>query len=201
MSCRGCFADAFVKKGFTAVTFDYRGFGKSSDFPIGRSNLYPIEFTYDLITVVKETDRRFPHKRIGVRVLSMGTMILTRAMESIKKNPDFAIGDGFVAHITKVAERIRKVKNDSVKWPESNEVYQRSLSNLKLPFLTFAASKEPATTASDAQNIKSKINASKCEIIIYEGKYLRGFQAGTEPFGEQVVNFLKKQLFVSSKNG
>ncbi|PGH38575.1 MAG: hypothetical protein CRN43_14275 [Candidatus Nephrothrix sp. EaCA] len=114
-------------------------------------------------------------------------------MESIKKNPDFAIGDGFVAHIAKAAERIRKVKNDSVKLPESNEVYQRSLSNLKLPFLIFAASKDPATTASDAQNIKSKINASKCEIIIYEGEHLRGFH-------KQVLSLLANKLLTSLRS-
>lgn len=181
------FAAAFVNKGYSVVTFDYRGFGKSSDFPINRDFQYHTEFVIDLTTVCKEIDKKFPEKKIGIWALSMGTIITTLAMPDLKKNIDFIIGDGFVTDLKIVVDRIERIKNDITILPESNTDYVKCLRNIKAPLLIFAASKDQITTSNDALLLK-KIKKGIYEIIIYEGEHLRGFQAGKGAFGEYYIN-------------
>jgi alpha-beta hydrolase superfamily lysophospholipase len=192
------FAGVFLENGFTVVTFDYRGFGKSSDFSINKNNLYYIEFSNDLVAVVKKTKAMFPNKHIGVWALSMGSMVLVKSLNQINGDLDFVILDGFITNIERVSKRIWNQKKNRVVLPESNRSYNQSLQKLTLPALIFAASKDQITTAQDARDFERSSIGKNVQVVVYEGEHLRGFQAGDGPFGEFYLNkinsFLQGQL-------
>ncbi|WMN07074.1 alpha/beta fold hydrolase [Marivirga arenosa] len=89
-------ASVLANLGYTVITFDYRGFGKSSDFEIKSDHLFQTEFSIDLKTVVQFAANRFENKNIGIWAWSMGTMVTTYSWPSIKDTVDFLIFDAFV---------------------------------------------------------------------------------------------------------
>lgn len=186
------YAATFALRGYTVVTFDYRGFGQSADFPVNPSFEYHTEFIDDLVAVARETDNRFSHGKIGVWALSMGTIIVTRAINHLKGNIDFIVGEGFVTDVEKVVDRIEKVKHNNVVLPENSRKYQKSLKRLTVPLLIFAASDDVITTKEDAIDLQKK--KASCQVVIYEGYHLRGFQAGEGPFGQFYIDEIDKFL-------
>jgi alpha-beta hydrolase superfamily lysophospholipase len=160
--------------------------------------LYYIEFSNDLVAVVKKTKAMFPNKHIGVWALSMGSMVLVKSLNQINGDLDFVILDGFITNIERVSKRIWNQKKNRVVLPESNRSYNQSLQKLTLPALIFAASKDQITTAQDARDFERSSIGKNVQVVVYEGEHLRGFQAGDGPFGEFYLNkinsFLQGQL-------
>ena len=190
-------AATLAAAGFTVVTFDYRGFGKSSDFPINSDFLYHTEFTKDLVAVVNEIDNKFPQKKIGAWAMSMGTIVVTRSMEQLNNKIDFIVSEGFVTNTSMIVERIAEQKNEIVVLPESHKEYKKNLSKLKVPLLILSASNDQLTKAEDAINLK-KNNPGDIEVVVYEGTHLTGFQAGEGSFGqfyvEEINEFVDKSF-------
>lgn len=85
-----------ANSGYTVVTFDYRGFGKSDDFEINPNFLYYNEFVTDLQSVTRMISEKFEGKKLGLWGMSMGTTIIARAYPNLNNQIDFIIGDGFV---------------------------------------------------------------------------------------------------------
>ncbi|MBK6265265.1 alpha/beta fold hydrolase [Marivirga sp. S37H4] len=188
-----------AKAGFTVVTFDYRGFGKSSDFSINKDFLYYTEFSNDLEAVVNKVSQNFKDFDIGIWALSMGTTITTLTYPSIENQIDFIIGEGFVTNTAMVVERIKEQKGKDIILPESAVPYSQLINKYDLPILIFSASNDTITTTSDAYKLKEKMG-EKCHIVEYEGNHLRGFQEWPEkPFGtgylEAIDSFLIKYKF------
>ena len=93
-------AKAFVEKGIRVVSFDYRGFGKSSDFEINKDLLFYPEFAIDLDAVIKTIREKYPKDKLGLFALSMGTYISLIRSENI----DFLIAEGFYQNPQKVVD-------------------------------------------------------------------------------------------------
>lgn len=189
-------AAAFVQQGFTVVTFDYRGFGQSSDFPLRRDFLYHTEFLDDLTAAVAYAKAYIPHHRLGIWALSMGSILATQAAARKKTSIDFIIAEGFVADTGQQVNRINSLKGKAVILPEPAGRYRRAVRRAKIPLLVFAATEDEITTLADAEGLASG-KKSPCRVIPYEGGHLRGFQAlSKRSFGdgyvEKVIRFLQK---------
>ncbi len=190
-------AAAFVEQGFTVLTFDYRGFGRSSDFLICRDLLYHTEFLDDLSAVVAHAEANIPHQRLGIWALSMGTILATQAA-SRKKNPiNFVIYEGFVADTSQQVSRIKALKDKTVILPEPASRYRRAVRRARIPLLLFAATDDEITTLADAESLAAG-KKSPCQVMPYEGGHLRGFQAlSRRGFGDgyvaEVIRFLQKK--------
>lgn len=191
------FTASFVQKGYTVVTFDYRGFGKSSDFQVKKDFEYHKEFVTDLVAVVSAVDAKFPEKRLGVWALSMGTIIVTRASSELEKSLDFVIGEGFVTDLGRVIDRIARVKKRQIKLPENERFHQKALQHLAVPMLIFAADNDEITTSEDAWELQ-RTKPDTCVVVTYEGEHLRGFQVGDE-FGKYYISQVK--AFLENKFG
>jgi len=183
--------------GYTVVTFDYRGFGKSSPFDIQKDNLYHTEFSTDLVSIVNMTKEQFPSRKIGVWALSMGTIVTTTSINEIKDKIDFIIGDGFVTNTSRIIERIKSQKNKAIYLPEGRKDYNTLLKQIDIPLLVFAASDDKRTTYKDALDLQ-KVLGKTCRVIKYEGEHLRGFTAWDKPFmtgyREHINSFLEDYL-------
>ncbi|MGL1889529.1 MAG: lysophospholipase [Reichenbachiella sp.] len=184
----------FANSGFTVVTFDYRGFGKSSDFIINPNYLYYNEFSQDLISVIKNISSKYKNHSIGIWALSMGTAVTVNSYNRIADEIDFIIGEGFVTNPKAFVERAKTQKDKNLLLPENAETYITSLNKITIPILLFSGSNDKFTTTQDTVDLKSKLG-NTCQIIEYQGGHISGFQAWTEKgFGagylEKIDQFL-----------
>ncbi|GAB3222798.1 alpha/beta hydrolase [Algoriphagus aestuariicola] len=181
--------------GYTVVTFDYRGFGKSDDFEIQREYLYYPEFALDLEAVVGFTSKKFADNEIGVWGMSMGTTIISRAYPKIKNQINFIIGEGFVTNPSAIVDRHQKLGKE-ILLPEASQSYEELIHTIETPLLILSASDDTITSPQDALNLQSQLGQN-CKTIEYKGTHLSGFQVDyeTKGFGgwfiEQIENFLK----------
>jgi pimeloyl-ACP methyl ester carboxylesterase len=168
-------ASRLANLGYTVITFDYRGFGKSSDFDIKSDNLFHLEFSNDLKAVVDFTNKRFKHESIGIWALSMGTMVTTYAYEKIKNKIDFLIYDAFVYNPDDHIQKIQSLKGKNTFSPIKSEEYIQQWNAIDIPLLLFAGSKDEFTTVQDANSYKDEFSIAPT-IKIFEGGHLSGFQ-------------------------
>lgn len=181
--------------GYTVVTFDYRGFGKSDDFAIQREYLYYPEFALDLESVVSFMSTKFQSDKIGVWGMSMGTTVISRAYPQIKTHVDFIIGEGYVTNPSAIVDRYKKLGKE-ILLPEASQTYEELIQNIDIPLLILSASDDTITSSQDALNLQSQLGLN-CKAIEYQGAHLTGFQVDyeTKGFGgwfiEQIEEFLK----------
>lgn len=179
--------------GYTVVTFDYRGFGESDDFEIEQDKIYYDEFAIDLTAVIDMVHQKFPEKATGIWAKSMGTIITVLAMDSLYSKVDFLISEGFVLSPERIAERVLEQKGKVLEYPHSAESYEAKLKNLEIPTLIFAGSQDDITTHQDALDIQKLIPA-KCEVVLFEGEHLGGFNVGDGDWGAYYVGQINEFL-------
>ncbi len=189
-------AATLANAGYTVVTFDYRGFGQSSDFKIDPNYLYYKEFSQDLESAVEKTAQNFADKKIGIWCMSMGTTITTRAYPNIKEHIDFIIGEGFVTSTTDIVRRYKSLSKKLL-LPERSKIYSNCLKSIETPMLILSASDDTITTTSDALELKDNLDIT-CDVIEYKGNHLQGFQASIDSKGfggwyiENINSFLSE---------
>lgn len=189
-------AATLANRGFTVVTFDYRGFGKSSDFEINPHNIYYLEFSGDLTAVVNNISKKFSDKKVGVWSLSMGIIVTVKAYPDMKEKLDFIIGDGFVTDTAYIIDRYKK-RGKALVLPEPESAYSQSVAQIDVPLLILTASKDAITTTSDALELKDKLGET-CKVVEYEGEHLQGFRYKIDEKGfggwyfEQINDFIMR---------
>lgn len=179
--------------GFTVVTFDYRGFGKSADFEIDRDSLYHYEFATDLIAVTEIVHQNFPDKQIGIWAMSMGTIIAVKALGSLEGKVDFIVAEGFVSDTSLIVGRTFEQKGKAISLPEESSAYRINLKNINIPTMVFAASKDKITTYEDALHFKKTVSP-KCDVVRFEGEHLGGFNSGNGEWGEYYIGEINRFL-------
>ncbi|MBA4299259.1 MAG: alpha/beta hydrolase [Cyclobacterium sp.] len=174
-------AAILANAGYTVVTFDYRGFGKSQDFEIQKEFLYYKEFALDLEAVVETISKEIPNKKLGIWAMSMGTTIASRAYPRIKNQIDFIIGEGFVTDPDGIVGYYKK-QGKEILLPENSSEFKKSLESIDCPILILTASNDKVTTHTSAMNLQQKLGTN-CSIIRYEGDHLTGFQVDYDNMG------------------
>lgn len=172
-------ASILANLGYTVLTFDYRGFGKSSDFEIESEYLFHKEFVNDLKAIVNFTNSRFNSQKVGIWALSMGT---TNAFIDIKDKIDFLIFDAFVFNPNEHIQRIKSLKGKETFSPIASVDYIQKWKAIDIPILLFAGKEDKITTAQDAKSNKHKFSI-KPEIRTFNGGHLMGFQHEIETGG------------------
>jgi len=185
-----------VNAGYTVVTFDYRGFGKSTEYNIESDYLYYNEFSDDLISVVDKVYLDFKDFKIGIWALSMGTIVTTRAYDKIKDKIDFIIGESYVVDTDIFIGRIKTIKDKVIRLPKNDIKYSELIESIDIPILLFIGSEDIFTTSQDCFSLKKKLE-DNCTVIEYQGNHLGGFLAWPEKgigkgYIEQINTFLDK---------
>ena len=182
--------------GFTVVLFDYRGFGKSSDFEINPEQLYYNEFATDLETVIKWTKQNLKFKKLGILALSMGTIMTTIAVQ--KEKVDFIIGEGFVLNPNEIKEKLFKFKQKNITLPENSDNYINLIPKIEAPMLLFSGTLDNFTTLEDSKLIvKQKPNR---KLVEFTGNHLEGFAVlSGEYYGSKYIQEISKFLGKYSK--
>lgn len=179
-------AKALRDRGIHVVTFDYRGFGESSEFAINHNHLFYHEFAVDLDLVIKEIRTRYPENKIGLLALSMGTYVSLLRKEHI----DFLVGDGFYFDPHIVTSRIKQTKGKETLLPANAARIEKI--NPAVPVLIFCTTEDKITMKSDAHAFSA---LNQVTIIESEGDHLSSMKNFTrdEPgdvYAERIVEFL-----------
>jgi pimeloyl-ACP methyl ester carboxylesterase len=161
-----------VKKGYTIVLFDYRGYGKSQAFPIKEEQLYYEEFTNDLVTVIQYAKKRFKGP-IGVWALSTGTLSATEAYQV--EQYDYLVAEGFMIDPKEITNRLTEFLKKEYSLPEEAKNYATKISKLTLPILLFSGDRDGLTQPDDSYRV-SFLNP-KSKVVMFKGGHLQGFQA------------------------
>jgi dienelactone hydrolase len=179
-------ARALMVKGFRVIAFDYRGFGKSSDFKINSDYLFHPEFAIDLDTVIRAARKKYPDDKIGLYAMSMGTYVSLL----IKERVDFAVGEGFYHDPQKVVDRIKVNKGESVGLPPGSRAIFKFRPNT--PILIFCASNDKTTMTEDAHEFSRK---NKVTIIEFQGDHLAGMRVlMKKEYGDEYVEKIVEYL-------
>ena len=165
-----------IDAGHRVITFDYRGFGKSSTFKTNNDFLYYREFATDLSTVIVSTRQKYVNKHVGIMAFSMGTIITTFAS---KTTPiDFLIAENYVLDPNVVVERLKKESQRNFLIPADTENMKDLISNITCPMLLFAGTLDKITTTSDSKAIADMRGNRK--LITFQGKHAEGLIALTK---------------------
>jgi predicted alpha/beta-fold hydrolase len=182
--------------GYTVVMFDYRGFGKSSDFNMNLNQLYYDEFTEDLISVFKWVKGNIDNNNVGIWGLSMGTIMTGFLIEN--NQPDFLVLEGLVVDPISIKKKIYKSKGKKIKLPKSSRGLSKIYKSTKIPLLIFSGNEDKITTSKESIEI-SKL-ATNRKFIEFKGTHLQGFNSMTENyFGDKYISEIES--FITKQNG
>ena len=178
-----------VKHGYTVVTFDYRGFGKSSDFEINEAFLYYTEFAEDLESVIRWAKTKYPENKTGVWALSMGTIITPITLQ--KTVLDFYIAEGLVYNPRKLVQRIKETRNKTVLLPENTANIASFYELIRCPILVFSGTRDQNTITEESKEVTDMQPDRK--LITFDGGHLRGFQVlSGRYFGETYIRHINQ---------
>lgn len=188
-----------AQNGFTAILFDYRGFGHSSYFKIDTNYLFYRQFATDLSSAIAYARKGFPENRIGVLALSMGTLLVSTIAE--KEKLDFIIGDSYVStSINNILRRIKK-KGRKMFVPKGFGNYGKVLKRIGTPILVFGGTLDQMTTLEDERKFVRERSDRK--LIVYKGVHGRGFYTLSEGyergqiFIDDIIQFLNEEKAIS----
>lgn len=182
-----------VMQGYTVITYDYRGFGKSDSFNINHSMLYHNEFSNDLKAVIQYARNRNTTHTIGLLSYSMGTIV---SIMTVQSSPvDFMIMEGLVQNPLKVAARLQLQQNKILFLPDSAHKIMGYYSQTMIPMLIFAGDQDRITTALDAKLICDL--SSNRQLIVFSGGHLEGLSVLSKKslgdvYLKKLLKFIKK---------
>lgn len=180
------YADGLRKQGFRVVSFDYRGFGESSDFTTSREVLYYDEFATDLQAVIASLKSLYPTDKIGVLGFSMGTII---AFQSAKSSLDFIAADSPVASVRQTVEHW-SAKGKTLRYPLSGKSLEQTIKSITLPIIIFAGKTDTFTPLDEAKSIVRGYE-TKRRLVEYSGGHLESWKLGDTYFST-LKNFVQQ---------
>ena len=185
------YAAMLARNGYTAVLFDYRGFGKSADFKMKSEMLFYSEFVIDLESVIKWTKTNSQNTKTGVWALSMGTIITTLVTKT--ETLDFIIAEGYVCSPDTIKDRYKRIFNKEIMLPNEDKSYANILNDINIKMLICGGLKDEITTIADVKKIAGQ--NPKRQIVEYDGKHLQALWVLTDKemgdlYFKKVIDFL-----------
>jgi len=182
------YAKNLIDLGYTVISFDYRGFGDSTEFQYNPNNVYHSEYVTDFQATMDWARKDPSVKRVGVLGLSMGTLIANLGYH--RSHYDFFIGEAFVWSPAKNRQRILELKNKKLDLPESANKDEKLIVNAMMPTLLFAGKQDVVTTVEDSKRFCNTRTDSRT--IVYDGGHLRGIvELGVEDYFSSIDQFIQ----------
>lgn len=184
------YAAQLLARGYTVVTFDYRGFGDSSDFDFKSTYLYHDEYITDFNTVVDWVKKEHQLSKVAVLAFSMGTIIANLGYE--KTSFDLLVGEGVVTDPLLQIERVKASKNKLLNTPKSAIKVLSNLEKLPIPMLFFGGTEDVQTPLRDAEAvIKNHFNR---RLVTFAGAHLQGVSVlGIDRYFGEIVSMASYQ--------
>ncbi len=182
------YAKNLLELGYKVISFDYRGFGDSTDFEYNPNNVYHSEYITDFATILSWSKENLKPDEIGVFGLSMGTLVANLGYH--KDRCDFFIGESFLLSPSKNRQRILELKQKELNLPENSIQDEKLVVQANVPTLLFAGNQDEITTLEDSRKFCATRNDSK--VIEFTGGHLRGIvDVGVEEYFKIIDQFIK----------
>lgn len=181
------YAFYLLRSGYRVVTFDYRGFGDSTEFKFDPKNVYHSEYITDFVSVLNWCREELKPEKIGVLAFSMGTLVTAAGYSASPY--DFYIGEGFVLSPEENRARIKKLRGKWLNLPDTATEDTQKINDLDIPILLFAGIADEITTVADSHRFcDTRRNAKTIE---FAGEHLRGAATlGMEKYIEAINKFI-----------
>ncbi len=181
------YAKNLVELGYKVISFDYRGFGDSTDFEYNPNNVYHSEYITDFATVLTWSKENIKPESIGVFGLSMGTLVANLGYQ--KERYDFFIGEAFLWSPSKNRQRILELKQKELNLPEHSIQDEELVVQANVPTLLFAGNQDEITTLEDSREFCATRADSR--VIEFAGGHLRGIvDVGVEEYFRIIDQFI-----------
>ncbi|MCB0644506.1 MAG: alpha/beta fold hydrolase, partial [Phaeodactylibacter sp.] len=131
------YAFYLLQQGIRVITFDYRGFGASSDFAHRADYLLHEEYITDMETVLEWVNAQDFSGKTGVLAFSMGTWI-ARAAYPVQPFDAF-VAEGLILRPELVIEQIHAAKNEQLLLPDNYAADRIATLSWPIPTLVFAS--------------------------------------------------------------
>lgn len=181
----------YVNLGYRVISFDYRGFGKSSDLEIEIKDkmLYYEEFIYDLDNILSYSVNNLQAKDITIISLSMGTVIT--ALSNKKEYICSIIAEGAVYNSE---DLIFRLVEKEVELPINPKNTVEGWNSIESNILVFAGEQDNITTINDAALIINQ-DVENRTLIPYEAGHLAILNTveGERLYYDTVKKFLKNE--------
>lgn len=182
-------ASRLVMKGYTVLTFDYRGFGESSYFKMNMNFLYCNEFAEDLEKVLQFGKENMPGYKQGVWAFSMGTLISAIAWQ--KQKPDFIIAEGLLYNPFIVSVRLKLIKNKEMLLPEGADKIPALYAEITCKMLVISGNLDQICTTEDSKKVCNSGKGRK--LVKFKGDHLQGMEYFTKKnYGDLYINMIDK---------
>jgi len=166
-------AFALTSNGYTVYTFDYRGFGSSSSFPIDTSFLYYNEFSTDLLAAALFAKNNLPDNKLAIYSFSMGSIMTARIWK--ESTADYLIAEGLVINPLQVQQRLLDLKGRHFQLPADAAFHGMTLVDLPQKMLVFCGNSDPITRLEDAKSLQ--LQHSGVVIVPFDGGHGGGFSS------------------------
>jgi uncharacterized protein len=181
-------AAALKNYGYNVYTFDYRGYGKSSNFTFKRNQLYYDEFVTDLKTVIDTARKMYPNNKIGLWSFSIGAPVALLAGETAKV--DFQIMEGVSPNPKQMAERLKKKYGRDVSVPASGSKIETLIKTNPARQMLIIGKKDDLVPETETRDLIGKSISQK--ILFYDGTHAEGFAKLGDAYIKDIDAFIKK---------
>ena len=184
------YASQLIALGYDVVTFDYRGFGGSSDFAHDPRAYYHAEYVDDFVAALRFARSEWGDRDTSVLAFSMGTLV---AGAGYCRQPFTAlVAEGLIVDPARNVARLRELRNRELTLPAGNKDHAACVAALDLPVLVFSALRDPVTTHADADAYAAAAAAGRT-LVPYDGEHLRGVATlGFADYFHRVSEFLMR---------
>lgn len=165
------YIDFFSNLGYNVISFDYRGFGESSNFEINKNQLYYNEFADDFNVVLNYYQSKIGVKNLTIMSLSMGS--ITTVIGLVKNNKSCIydlIFEGAVYDDYEILQRLKEIKGKVISSPNNKDELKKKWNYLKSNIIIVVGEEDLITNKEDANIIVSKGENRK--LIILQGGHL-----------------------------
>jgi fermentation-respiration switch protein FrsA (DUF1100 family) len=183
------YAKKLNQLGFSVILFDYRGFGKSSCFKLDKNTLFYNEYSFDLMSVIEYSKKKYSSHKIGIFAFSMGTIITTFCMD--KNLIDFVIAENYATNLKSTLNKLNENKNVNIILPDSInfDKYTTNLEFFNRPLLLFNSISDKAIEKNDYKIFMSN---KSFELINYDNEHGHGYVTLKEQYFNYIVDFITK---------
>lgn len=165
------FGQKLYADGYDVILYDYRGFGRSSAFPVDTSHIFYNEYETDLKSVYDFYAIKEIHPKV-LMGLSMGTVITTMFLaDNNIDNKCLVVYDGFVQNLEKTIAVLNASFGKKVMAPVKYSVYKNDVKKLERhKMLIFSGNKDIRCPVTDMPN---------ADVVRYDGGHLQSIQVLT----------------------
>lgn len=196
------YAYRFCTNGFNVITFDWRGYGKSSDYPIDTNYVIIDEFynDYDAVIDFSGTLNEVDKDRIGVFGFSTGAFF-SYAMAFKHPEVKALLTRGLFCDYESTVKRLKENEpNDTYLYPKEVDRYspKNTYAIFNKPILLVVGENDNVTPVEESLKILNNVQSRVRELWIVNNAGHGGGEApeyiASEKFFSKAVRFFKENL-------